>query len=143
MSGAQHPPSRTVEQEEVTLVPDRESYEPGDTAQILVQSPFSPAEGLLTVSRNGFLYTTRFQVENGSTTLSIPIKEEFIPNLNIQVDLVGAADRTDDAGNVLKNAAQRSAYATASLSLKIPPIQRELTVNVTPEVTRLEPGGKT
>jgi len=98
---------------------------------------------LLTVSRNGFLYTTRFQVENGSTTLSIPIKEEFIPNLNIQVDLVGAADRTDDAGNVLKNAAQRSAYATASLSLKIPPIQRELTVNVTPEVTRLEPGGKT
>ena len=143
VSGAQHPPSRTVEQEEVTLVPDRESYEPGDTAQILVQSPFSPAEGLLTVSRNGFLYTTRFQVENGSTTLSIPIKEEFIPNLNIQVDLLGAADRTDDAGNVLKNAAQRSAYATASLSLKIPPVQRELTVNVTPEVTRLEPGGKT
>ena len=46
VSGGQQPPSRKVEQEEVTLIPDKETYQPGDTAQILVQSPFSPAEGL-------------------------------------------------------------------------------------------------
>jgi hypothetical protein len=50
VSGGQLAPSRDVEQEEVTLVPDKETYQPGDVAQILVQSPFSPAEGLLTVS---------------------------------------------------------------------------------------------
>lgn len=143
VSGAERAPSRTVDQEEVTLVPDKESYAPGDTAQILVQSPFTPAEGLLTVSRSGFVFTTRFQLKKGSTTLSIPIKEEYIPNLNIQVDLVGEADRTDDQGNVLKNAAPRPAFATASLSLSIPPAQRTLSLNVDPEVTRLEPGGET
>ena len=42
-----------VEQEEVTLIPDREEYQPGDTAEILVQAPFTPAEGLLTVRRDG------------------------------------------------------------------------------------------
>ena len=60
VSGGEQPPSRKVEQEKVTLIPDKETYQPGDTAQILVQSPFSPAEGMLTVSRSGILYTTAF-----------------------------------------------------------------------------------
>ena len=101
VSGGQQPPARKVEQEKVTLIPDKETYQPGDTAKILVQSPFSPAEGMLTVSRSGILYTTRFQIEDGSTTINIPIEEEHIPNLNIQVDLVGSAPRTDDQGETL------------------------------------------
>jgi uncharacterized protein YfaS (alpha-2-macroglobulin family) len=96
VSGGQIPPARNIEQEQVTLIPDKESYQPGDVAQILVQSPFSPAEGLLTVSRSGILYTQRFQVQDGAATLSIPIEEKYIPNLSIQVDLSGSAPRTDD-----------------------------------------------
>jgi hypothetical protein len=143
VSGGQRPPSRNIEQEEVTLIPDKESYQPGDIAQILVQSPFSPAEGLLTVSRSGFVYTTRFQIEDGSTTLSIPIKAEYIPNLIIQVDLVGSAERTDDQGNKIKNTEPRPAFATAQLTLNIPPLQRTLALEVTPKVSQLEPGGET
>ena len=71
-------PSRDVEQEEVTLIPDKETYQPGDVAEILVQAPFNPAEGLLTVSRNGMLYTERFLIEEGSITLKVPIEEKYI-----------------------------------------------------------------
>ncbi len=143
VSGGQRPPSRQVEQEKVTLIPDKESYQPGETAQILVQSPFSPAEGMLTVSRNGILYTSRFRTENGSATLSIPIEEKHIPNLNIQVDLVGSAPRTDDQGELLKNAPARPAYASGELKLSIPPLQRTLSLHVAPEQSKLEPGGET
>jgi len=143
VSGGQRPAARNIEQEEVTLIPDRESYQPGDTAQILVQSPFTPAEGLLTVSRSGIIYTTRFQVKDGTATLSIPIKDEYIPNLNIQVDLVGAAERLDDNGEIVKGADPRPAFATASLTLKIPPLQRTLKLEVSPDLNRLEPGGET
>ncbi len=143
VSGGQRPPARKVEQEEVTLMPDKETYQPGDVAEILVQSPFSPAEGLLTVSRSGFLYTTRFQIENGSTTLKIPILAEHIPNLNIQVDLVGSAPRTDDAGETLKGVPPRPAFATGQLNLKIPPLQRSLSLDVQPDAAKLEPGGET
>jgi uncharacterized protein YfaS (alpha-2-macroglobulin family) len=59
VSGGDQPPSRNVEQEQLTLIPDKELYAPGDTAEILVQSPFTPAEGLLTVSRSGIIYTER------------------------------------------------------------------------------------
>ncbi|MGD8633915.1 MAG: MG2 domain-containing protein, partial [Anaerolineales bacterium] len=81
VSGGQRPPSRDVELEQVTLIPDKETYQPGDIAEILVQSPFSPAEGLLTVARSGILYTQRFLIENGTITLKVPIEDKHIPNL--------------------------------------------------------------
>lgn len=143
VSGGQRPASRKVEQEEVTLVPDKESYQPGDTAQILVQSPFSPAEGLLTVSRSGILYTQHFRIEDGTATLEVPIEDKHIPNLQVQVDVVGAAARTDDKGEALADVPARPAYATGALTLSIPPLQRTLALQVTPRDKELEPGGQT
>jgi uncharacterized protein YfaS (alpha-2-macroglobulin family) len=143
VSGGQQPPARNVEQEQVTLIPDKQTYQSGDTAQILVQSPFTTAEGLLTVSRSGLLYTTRFYIEDGSTTLTVPIQAEYIPNLNIQVDLVGSALRTSDMGEPLSDVAPRPAFATGQLNLSIPPLQRTLSLQVIPDATQLEPGGDT
>lgn len=143
VSGGKQPSSRKVEQEKVTLIPDKETYQPGDTAKVLVQSPFTPAEGLLTVSRSGILYTTRFLIEDGIATLNIPIEEEHIPNLEIQVDLVGSAPRTDDKGETLDNVPPRPAFAVGTLSLSIPPQQRTLSLQVTPAQTELEPGTET
>jgi len=143
VSGGKQPPSRKVEQEKVTLIPDKETYQPGDTAKILVQSPFSPAEGILTVTRSGILYTTRFKIEDGSVTLDIPIEEKYIPNLNIQVDLVGSAPRLDDKGDALANVPPRPAFASGQLDIKIPPLKRTLSLQVTPDQIALEPGGDT
>lgn len=143
VSGGQMPPARKVEQETVTLIPDQETYQPGDMAQILVLTPFSPAEGLLTVSRSGILYTQRFSIQDGSTTLNVPIEEKYIPNLNIQVDLNGSAPRSDDQGEPLPDAPKRPAFATGSLNLSIPPLQRTLSLQLTPGESELEPGGET
>jgi len=145
VSGGQQPPSREVEQETVTLIPDKDTYQPGDVAEILVQAPFSPAEGLLTVNRSGLLYTERFLIDAdaGTITLKVPIEEAHIPNLNIQVDLVGSAPRLDDQGEIVADAPPRPAYATGYLNLSIPPLQRTLALEATPGVTELEPGGET
>ena len=143
VSGGQQPPARKVEQETVTLIPDRETYQPGDLAQVLVQSPFSPAEGLMTVTRSGILYIERFRIEDGTITLDIPIQESHIPNLNIQVDLVGAAQRSDDKGEPLPDIDPRPAFATGQLNLSIPPLNRTLSLKATPRDAELEPGGST
>jgi len=143
VSGGQQPPARQVEQETVTLIPDKETYQPGDVAQILVQTPFTPAEGLLTVTRSGILYTERFLIDDGTITLQVPIEAKHIPNLNIQVDVVGSAQRTDDSGEVVADAPPRPAYASGQLNLNIPPLQRTLALQITPDEKELEPGGDT
>lgn len=143
VSGGKQPPARNVEQEQVTLIPDKERYQPGDTAQILVQSPFSPAEGLLTVNRSGIVSTQRFQIADGTATLSIPITEGSLPNLHVQVDVNGAAPRLDDDGNPLASVPARPAFATGQINLPVPPVQRELSVQASLAAAELEPGGET
>ncbi|MGW8319562.1 MAG: alpha-2-macroglobulin family protein [Candidatus Promineifilaceae bacterium] len=143
VSGGQQPPAREVEQETVTLIPDKEDYQPGDVAQILVQAPFTPAEGLLTVSRSGLLYTERFAMDGNTTTLQVPIEEAHIPNLQVQIDLVGSAPRTDDQGEAVEGLPPRPAYASGSLGLNIPPLSRTLSLQIIPQETELEPGGET
>ena len=143
VSGGSQPPSREVKQEEVMLIPDRKEYRPGDTAEILVQAPFYPAEGVLTLRRSGLLSTQRFTMEGSTYTLQIAVEAAHIPNLYVQVDLVGAAGRVDDNGQVNPDLPKRPAFATGHLDLAVPPFERALTVEVTPRDLKLEPGGKT
>ncbi|MCB8980389.1 MAG: hypothetical protein H6657_23510 [Ardenticatenaceae bacterium] len=143
VSGGKQPVQRNVTQETVTLIPDKQEYQPGDVAEILVQSPFSPAEGLLTLNHGGFLSTEPFTLVDGTATLQIPITEDHIPSLSVQVDLAGSAPRTDDAGEPLDGVPPRPAFATGSLSLSVPPYSRELNIAIAPQSDRLEPGEET
>ncbi len=143
VGGGQRPPSLALEQEEVLLIPNAESYQPGDVAEILVQAPFSPAEGLLTLRRDGLVTAERFTLDGPTYTLRIPIQESYIPNVFVQVDLVGNAPRLDDQGQPLEGAPPRPAYASGFLDLSVPPLTRTLQVEARPRDTVLEPGGQT
>jgi uncharacterized protein YfaS (alpha-2-macroglobulin family) len=143
VSGGALAPSRDLTQQELVLVPDKEEYQPGDTARILVQAPFPTGSGLLTVARSGILYTTNFALDGGTATLEIPIEEAHIPNLNVQIDVNGAAPRLDDKGKPIEGAPDQPAYATGSLQLTIPPLSRALTVDIIPDATSLDPGAET
>jgi len=144
VSGDSVVPDRGVAQEEVTLVPERQSYAVGDTANLLVQAPFSPAEGVLTVRAGGnLLETRRFTMEAGSTTLAIPVTARHVPDFSVAVDLVGARVRTDDNGAAVLDAPKRVAYAGGSLTFEVPPRARTLAVAVAPVVARLDPGAET
>ncbi|MBX3268426.1 MAG: hypothetical protein KF831_17140, partial [Acidobacteria bacterium] len=91
--GGKTPPNRSVEQEEVQIIPSQKEFAPGDVAEILVIAPFTPAEGVLTLRRDGLIKTERFTMKDSSITLKIPIDERYLPNIYAQVDLVGATPR--------------------------------------------------
>jgi alpha-2-macroglobulin len=143
VAGGKQPPRRGVEQESVELIPDRKEYRAGEAAEVLVQSPFSPAEGVLTLRRSGLVRTERFRMDGPSHTLRIPIEEAFTPNVYAHVSLVGAAARTNDAGEVNDKLPKRPAFAEGELNLSVPPLARRLQVTATPREKALEPGGET
>jgi alpha-2-macroglobulin len=143
VAGGKTPPKRTVEQEEVNLIPSKKDYVPGDAAEILVQSPFVPAEGVLTLRRGGIVKTERFTMKESSTTLKIPLDAKYLPNIYAQVDLVGSSPRMDDKGEVDSKLAKRPSFATGTLNLPISIESRRLTVAAEPMTKTIEPGGTT
>lgn len=143
VAGGKTPPKRGVEQEKVELIPSRKEYRPGETAELLVQSPFYPADGLVTLRRSGILRTEHFKMDGPSYTLRVPVDESLLPNVHVQVDLVGASARTDDAGNRDEKLPKRPAYASGELNLSISTLTRKLNVQAVPRDKALEPGGET
>ncbi|HEX9190017.1 MAG TPA: alpha-2-macroglobulin family protein, partial [Vicinamibacteria bacterium] len=142
VAGGRVPPRRDLEEEVVTLVPDRKEYRAGDVAKVLVLAPFAPAEGVLTLRRSGLVREERFTVASGSHTLEIPVEEALTPNVHVQVDLVGRAPRDESAGRSGK-APARPAFASGRLDLPVPPASRTLALAVTPREKALAPGGET
>ncbi|MDQ3666816.1 MAG: DUF6049 family protein [Acidobacteriota bacterium] len=143
VAGGKLPPKREVAQEKVELVPDRKNYDGNAVAEILVQAPFSPAEGVMTIRRSGLLRAERFTMNESSYTLRVPLAEAMTPNVHVQVDLVGATVRMDDEGNPLASLPKRPAFASGEIKLEIPPVSRRLGVTATPRETVLEPGSET
>lgn len=143
VAGGKIVPKRNVEQEDAQLIPDHKDYRAGDSAEILVQAPFYPAEGVLTLRRSGIVSSERFKMDGASYTLKIPIEEAYTPNLHVQVDLVGAAVRTDSEGKPQEKLPKRPAYAKGELNLQVPPLARKLAVEAKPRDKALEPGGDT
>ena len=143
VSGAQRLPRGSGEQHEVTLVPNRDRYLPGESAAILVQASFVPAEGMLTLRRDGLVSSERFSMHGPACVLHVPIEERFVPNLHVQVDLVGAVAPMAAVDTELPNAPRRPAWASGSLNLPIEPLNYSLKVAVAAKRECLEPGAAT
>jgi alpha-2-macroglobulin len=143
VAGGDAVPTRNVELESLTLVPDTETYEPGTTAEILVSSPFAAGEGLVTIARNGIERTQTFTVVDNAAVVEIPIAEDDIPLVSIQVDVVGITERTADDGTPVPDAPPRPAFATGRLDLAVSAAARTLDVAVAPAAEAVEPGSAT
>lgn len=141
--GGDQKPARDVQQEELVLVPDRRDPAPGETVKILVNAPFFPAEGLMTVARSGILRQERFTLSGPSAVLELPILEEHIPDVTVEVQVVGSAVRSDDKGEARPDLPRRVAYASGALTFRVPTARRALTVQVSPRDKALAPGGAT
>ncbi len=143
VAGGKQPNQRDLAKEKVELVPDRKEYQTGGTAEILVQAPFYPADGVMTLRRSGMVKSERFTMASPSHTLKIPISEDYLPNIHVQVDLAGASSRPDSEGKPDPKLPKRPAFASGSLNLSIPPLTRKLAVLATPRDKMTEPGANT
>lgn len=143
VSGGNAVPNRNLTAQQLTVIPDAREYAPGDTAELLVLAPFSPAEGLATITRNGILRTERFTIADGSAVLSLPLTDAEVPNIDVQLEVVGTSPRMGDDGKPLDNAPPQPAYAVGSQTITVTPTTRTLAVTATPEASALMPGETT
>lgn len=118
---------RTVDAQTLLIVPSQKEYQPGDAADILVNSPFYPAYGVLNVRRNTTISSTPIRIESSSASFKVPITSDLYPNCQIEVHLVG----------------ENNASASGFAEIKIPPKARRLSVTATPKEAETLPNSDT
>jgi len=72
----------------IDLVPEKKHYRPGETARIMIKSPWEHATALLTTEREGVRTSKEFTLTSTQQTVTVPITEKDIPNIFVSVLLV-------------------------------------------------------
>ncbi len=75
----------------IDLIADKDSYKPGDTAQVLVAAPYSGMTALMTLERGGVIEHRQFTIQGTSELLSVPITADYAPNVYVSVVLIKPA----------------------------------------------------
>ncbi|HEX6973571.1 MAG TPA: MG2 domain-containing protein, partial [Vicinamibacterales bacterium] len=129
----------------IDLVPERKSYKPGDTARVMIQSPWEQATAILTTEREGIRTYKQFALTSTQQSVEVPITEIDIPNLYVSVLLVKgrsksapdatvAASDSDDASDPGK-----PAFRLGYVELQVEDRSKRLTVAVTADKEEYRP----
>jgi uncharacterized protein YfaS (alpha-2-macroglobulin family) len=108
----------------IELVADKKAYHPGDTAEILIPSPYQGETlALLTIERGHVLEHRIVELAGNSEVLRLPIEPEYAPNIFVSIVISKGADET------YPMAGFRIGYVMLPVSTE----QQELTVSITPD----------
>jgi uncharacterized protein YfaS (alpha-2-macroglobulin family) len=124
----------------IDLVPEKKTYHPGETARIMVQSPWEHATALLTVEREGIRSSRTFTLNSTQETVKVPIKAEDAPNVFVSVLLVkgrSGAYSGDDPSDPGK-----PSYRLGYTELTVEDAARRLEVGVATDADEYRPGQK-
>ncbi len=69
----------------IDVLPEKKSYQPGETAKFQVRSPFRFATALVSVEREGIIETHVVKLDGKDPTVSLQVKPEWGPNAYVSV----------------------------------------------------------
>ncbi len=115
------------------LTPDKDSYKPGETARLIVQSPFQEGRALVVVEEPGGNTYTWHDVSGGKAVHELTLRPQHVPNVPVHVVLMrgrlGEGDKDDSR--------YRPQTLGASVDVKVEPVRNQVAVEIKhPETAR-------
>jgi uncharacterized protein YfaS (alpha-2-macroglobulin family) len=131
VSGAEYISWRRENNDRFTLVSDKSAYVPGETAEILIPSPFAGEQwAWVTTERGGVLQQEVIRLDSNSTVYRLPITADHAPNVFVSVVIVKGPDVTEPLAT----------HKVGYVMLTVEPVAQRLEIRLTPGVEQAEPG---
>ncbi|UCC87582.1 MAG: Ig-like domain-containing protein [Anaerolineales bacterium] len=131
VAGKEHVSWRRDNNDRINLIADKVKYNPGETAEILIPSPFEgPHWALITVERGHIKQHEVVQMVTNSYVYELPITADLVPNIYFSVVLVKGQDQTSKLAD----------YKVGLLPIEVDLVEQELNIEIAPKVEQAEPG---
>ena len=112
------------DEETVKLITDKKKYSPGDVAKVLILTTEADSDLWVTTESRTVIDSRAVRAPKaGGITVEVPIKSEYQPKVFLNVSYL-------KAGKLYHG----------TVALKVPPLEKELSVNVTPSKQEYKPG---
>ncbi|MEM8863034.1 MAG: alpha-2-macroglobulin family protein, partial [Chloroflexota bacterium] len=130
VSGGSYIPWRRINDHSFELIPDADQYSPGDTANLLIASPFQGISyALITVERGSIYASQVIELSSNSTIYELPITAQMAPNVYVSVMVMKGVDEFSDHPDF------KVGYAQFNVDRE----QQELNIDIVPNQTKLGP----
>lgn len=120
------------------LITEKEEYVPGETARIMVKSPYENATALVTVEREFVIDSYITNLEGSASLIEVPIKNEYLPNIYVGVSLVKGRVEDESYTNYATDEGKPS-FKIGYAGLSVSPREKELNVKITKSHETREP----
>ncbi len=115
------------------LVADQTQYKPGDTAQILIASPFQgESYALVTVERGHTRKAEVVHLTSNSTVYPLPVTADMAPNVFVDVTIIKGVDQTNP----------RPSFKVGMVKIKVSTDAQTINVSLKVDKTSAAPGDK-
>ena len=131
VTGPGYIPWRRTDDRSFDLISDRTSYSPGDTAEILIASPFQGETYALITLERGHIYKQEvLRLTSNSTLYKLPVTADLAPNFFVSVVLVKGVDDTNPRPN----------FKMGVIELNVDTREQEVFVTISPDRAQASPG---
>ncbi|MCX8061662.1 MAG: Ig-like domain-containing protein [Anaerolineales bacterium] len=129
--GGDFVPWRQTSDRSLQVVSDKEEYQAGEVAKILIASPFQGVSyGLITVERGHIRSHEVIELTSNSTVYSLPVTDDMAPNIYVSVAVVKGIDETNP----------RPAFRVGLAELKVASQAKNLSIEVEKDKQSAHPG---
>ncbi len=129
--------------DKIELITDKMEYKVGDTAKVLVKSPYKNVYALVTYEKDRVLDQKVIKLESNSQTIEVPVTDKFLPNAFVSVVLVkgdsydaGLAEPAEGAPDERQVAAFKVGYTTLQVNTE----NKRLNIEIKSDKERYSPG---
>jgi len=138
VTGSDYTPWERSDEDTIELIPDNTVYYPGETAKILVKSPYEKARALVTIEREHILESRIIELVGSSSQIDIPVKSDYLPNVFVSILLVQGRIQTEelDENQDLGKPSFKIGYA----HLKVDPSEKRLSIDIKKKKDKYQPG---
>ncbi|MDD5623603.1 MAG: Ig-like domain-containing protein [Candidatus Peribacteraceae bacterium] len=128
--------------DKIDVVADKPTYKVGDTAKLLIKSPYQGkgVKALVTVERENILDKKVIDITSNAQPIEIPVTAEMLPNVYVSVVVV--KPRIGETFDENGKDAGAPAYKLGYVQLKVDTEQKRLSVLIEPDKEQYLPGEK-
>ncbi len=131
-----------VNNDRIAVLADKREYALGDTAKLLVKSPFQGpgVRALITVERENIITKSIVDVTSSAMKFEVPITEEMLPNAFVSVTIIKPriGETFDDSGLDTGRPGFKMGYVRLDVETK----KKELNIDITTDKEKYAPGEK-
>ncbi len=122
---------RQANNDRIDLIADKDTYQPGETAEILIASPFQgqDVQALISIERGSILRYEVITLPSNSYVYRLPITGDLAPNVFVSVVLIKGVDSTNPV----------PAFKMGLVKIGVDPVEQTIQLTVTPDRDHVGP----